>query len=69
MSDPPTRESDRLEPERVSRWAIALREPLKLAVILAALAFALWLLVTAANPVGLAPLLGWALWQRPAKDA
>jgi hypothetical protein len=49
----------------VREWSIALREPLKLAVILSAFIFALWLLVTAANPAGLALLLGWALWQKP----
>jgi hypothetical protein len=59
----------RLQPATVEEWAVALREPLKLAVIFTAFVLAIWLLVTAMNPVGLAPLLGWALWERPRKHS
>ena len=63
MTDrPPSR---RVNPETLSRWAVELREPLKLAIIVAAFLFAVWQIVTAANPVGLLPLLGWAMWQQP----
>lgn len=55
----------RIEPATVSDWAVALREPLKLAVIVTAWVFAIWLLLSATNPVGLTLLLGWALWERP----
>jgi hypothetical protein len=65
MSQPLQQRRGRVQPDSVTEWAIALREPLKLVVIFTAFVFAVWLLVTATNPVGLAPLLGWALWQHP----
>lgn len=61
MSDHATSSGRRLTPDSVRTWAIALREPLRLAVVLSAVIFAMWLLVSQANPVGLVPLLPWAL--------
>lgn len=56
--------SRRLTPDAVTSWASALREPLRLAVLLAAFGFAVWLLLAYGNPLGLVPLLPWALRSR-----
>lgn len=51
----------RLTPESVTAWSAALREPLRLRLIVIACVLAIWMLISHCNPAGLMPLLWWAL--------